>query len=403
MELKITVYFIALQLKLDNGHDRKHIDFFRGDRFLKWWTSPANVARIPFSGIDKKDAKYFAQLLIDNHFIHSIERDGVKQRVFNATNLKNFDEERMYSWDIDTEDTWGNILLLVFVGCVIGICLLPVWPSFLKLTLYYILLAYMIIFLGVLGVRYLLWFICWPFGYSVWIFPRLNDDVGLKESFQPFITCKRSKTATLKRLIIFGSVIGAFYYVFFHYDVPEFVRENKQFMEDIYKGRLLDMFSANSFYDKADGVKQTKGGKDQQQEEEEHKSTTWSESKRTDVDDIPKDDHPEDWDDEPEEEDQEAALNRMGARIINPETYSEEQYKADMEYYSKKDEEMEKQYEREEKERQRKEKIKEQKEKERKEREAQIRWEKREKERLERLEREKKEQENAQDLDEEEL
>lgn len=307
----------------------------------------------------------------------------------------------MYSWDIDTEDTWGNILLLVFVGCVIGICLLPVWPSFLKLTLYYILLAYMIIFLGVLIIRYLLWFICWPFGYSVWIFPRLNDDVGLKESFQPFITCKKSKTATLKRLIIFGSVIAGFYYIFFHYNVSGFVQENKQFMEDIYNGRLLDMFSANSFYDKADGVKQTNGKEGET--EEEHKSTTWSKSKHTDVDDIPKDDHPEDWEDEPEEEDQEAALNRMGARVINPDTYSDEQYKADMEYYSKKDEEMEKQYEREEKERQRQQKIKEEKEREKKEKEAQRRWEKREKERLERLEREKQEKENEQELEEEEL
>lgn len=136
-------------------------------------------------------------------------------------------------------------------------CLMPIWPRFMKLILYYFTLTYIVLFVGLLIIRYSLWFICWVFGFNVWIFPRLNEDVGIIESFKPFITCEKCKTGFFIRILIFGSIIGGIYYVNFYYDVSEFVRANRQFMDDVYNGKLLDMFAANTDYNEADKVEQT--------------------------------------------------------------------------------------------------------------------------------------------------
>lgn len=79
-------------------------------------------------------------------------------------------------------------MILALAIVVLLLFTMPWWPYHIKIIVYYFTIFYIVTFTSLLIIRYALYVFCWVMGYSVWIFPRLNDDLGIVESFTPIIT-----------------------------------------------------------------------------------------------------------------------------------------------------------------------------------------------------------------------
>ncbi len=78
-------------------------------------------------------------------------------------------------------------MLALAVGIVL-IVLYPMWPYELKLGAYYVIFSLLMIMIGIIIVRYVVWIACFICGWSFWIFPNFFDDSkGLIGSFIPFL------------------------------------------------------------------------------------------------------------------------------------------------------------------------------------------------------------------------
>lgn len=126
---------------------------------------------------------------------------------------------------------------------------MPWWNYKLKATVYYITLGYLTIFAVLIVFRYLLYLFCWTFGYSVWIFPRLNDDLGIIDSFKPVITIQKKKTNPYLRLAFIGVILALSSYVLtMPKDFSQFINDKKELINDIYSGRIIGLDEDEYYY-----------------------------------------------------------------------------------------------------------------------------------------------------------
>lgn len=63
--------------------------------------------------------------------------------------------------------------LLVFL--ILGICLFPIWPYFVKLCIFYISLYLLIFIIALSIVRFIIFYFFRLFGYEFWILPELFE------------------------------------------------------------------------------------------------------------------------------------------------------------------------------------------------------------------------------------
>lgn len=53
--------------------------------------------------------------MIDHHYIHSIKKDEIRNRIYNPTNLKEFNKDYKYAWDIEAENVFF-IMIYIEMG-----------------------------------------------------------------------------------------------------------------------------------------------------------------------------------------------------------------------------------------------------------------------------------------------
>jgi translocation protein SEC62 len=75
-------------------------------------------------------------------------------------------------------------MISIVVG-VLALVLFPVWPFSVKYAIWLISLYLLIILVGLLLFRLVIYLICVAAGFNVWIFPNLLGDYGFVESFKP--------------------------------------------------------------------------------------------------------------------------------------------------------------------------------------------------------------------------
>lgn len=184
------------------GNEDKHIDYFRGKALIKWFQSKDNLAYLPFKNITADKAEYIGGELITNHFIHAIESIPDGKRRFIYSDYQEFSENSEFACDYKIPEYCSLYMILALAIAVLLLFTMPWWPYHLKITVYYFTIFYIVTFTSLLVIRYSLYVFCWVMGYSVWIFPRLNDDLGIVESFTPFITIEVYKYTFLIYIII---------------------------------------------------------------------------------------------------------------------------------------------------------------------------------------------------------
>lgn len=107
--------------------------------------------------------------------------------------------EEVFVWSYEPPSSQTYLLgVLVVIGAVAA-TLYPLWPESSRVIIYYLSWAGIIV-VGTLFilfiVRYLLFLLAWLLSMGstyFWLFPNLNEDLGIIESFKPLYSLKRKK------------------------------------------------------------------------------------------------------------------------------------------------------------------------------------------------------------------
>lgn len=70
---------------------------------------------------------------------------------------------------------------------MLALVLFPVWPFALKYAVWLVSLYLLVLIVGLLLFRLLVYVVCVVLGFNVWILPNLLGDYGFLDSFKPFI------------------------------------------------------------------------------------------------------------------------------------------------------------------------------------------------------------------------
>lgn len=76
------------------------------------------------------------------------------------------------------------LMFSILIGAL-ALVLFPVWPFSVKYAIWLISLYLLVILLGLLVVRLVIYLLCVVVGFNVWIFPNLLGDYGFLDSFRP--------------------------------------------------------------------------------------------------------------------------------------------------------------------------------------------------------------------------
>ena len=119
----------------------------------------------------------------------------------------------------------------------------PIWPMWAKVALWYLSVTFLIALTVFLTIRFILFIGIWLFGgYEFWILPRLFDDqLTFQESFVPVYTLvKGAKGQIYYRFGLFGLLAGFCVWAYNQpTDFDEFMTLQKDFVADMYSGKLL--------------------------------------------------------------------------------------------------------------------------------------------------------------------
>ncbi len=131
-------------------------------------------------------------------------------------------------------------LSVLLVVVLIAGCLFPVWPMWMRRGVSLVSMAVLVVMLGSLAIRFLVFAVCWLAGYDLWLFPNLlNDDA--KSTFAPTYTfAKSSPGQGLYRVATVGVLLAMAYFIYTQpSEFDRFVTSQKSFIEDLYTGALL--------------------------------------------------------------------------------------------------------------------------------------------------------------------
>ena len=137
---------------------------------------------------------------------------------------------------------WSNIATFLVIAVVIGFTLLPVWPESAKKVLWYLTCTFLIFMLTFIFLRFVAFLVMWILGYEFWVFPRLFDEsLSFIDSFKPVYTFEKGSPGQgYYRVGLIVAIIAFIYWALTQpTEFDEFVKAQKEFIDDIYSGNLL--------------------------------------------------------------------------------------------------------------------------------------------------------------------
>jgi translocation protein SEC62 len=97
-------------------------------------------------------------------------------------------DKGFYMFNLERSYKKLAILLIAVIVIVIAFMLFSIWPLWLKIGIWYVSFYLLVVMVGFILFRALVWFIFFLFGADFWIFPNFfNDTVDFLDSFRPFI------------------------------------------------------------------------------------------------------------------------------------------------------------------------------------------------------------------------
>jgi translocation protein SEC62 len=160
--------------------------------------------------------------------------------------MRDFDESGYFVWIYEGDMTKSHMmtgaLVLGFLFCV---CF-PIWPSFLRVFVWYLSVSLLLFIFFLITVRALLFLFIWMVGWEFWFLPNLFDEsLGFTDSFKPILSCEPTKPGQLPYRL--GTAVAFFSFCYWAVTQPSefdgFVAAQGDFLKDLYAGTLLSDMS----------------------------------------------------------------------------------------------------------------------------------------------------------------
>jgi translocation protein SEC62 len=217
----------------------KNVTFIKGNKLVSYLAEK--------NGMSAQEAEEVGNALLRENLVlkAGIQDKAKKILRINGQNPKQFDENAFLVWNFEASTGMRNLLLLVIVLAFFGLVLFPVWPQSAKVGVWYISMTLLLVLLGFIIIRLVLFLVLYAVGIDFWILPNFfADDLGILESFRPTYSFNASwsnaKETWYSRAAVVAFLAGTAYWVSTQpTDFDEFVASQRSFVEELYEGTLL--------------------------------------------------------------------------------------------------------------------------------------------------------------------
>jgi translocation protein SEC62 len=147
-----------------------------------------------------------------------------------------------YVWLWEGDQTMSNFMTGGIVTAFLLITCFPIWPQIMKVILWYISCTILVFIFSLILIRWFLFLFVWIFGFEFWILPNLFDEErSVMDSFKPFLSFEKTGPGQLWwRMAVLFAFVGTFYWGYTQpTEFDDFLKSNKQFVDDLYEGNLL--------------------------------------------------------------------------------------------------------------------------------------------------------------------
>lgn len=150
--------------------------------------------------------------------------------------------DTVYVWTIDEPQTWNRVKLAVIVFAILGAVLHPIWPTWLRVAVWWLSVTVLVVLVGFFFIRTLLFCTLWLFGIDCWILPNLFEEVEeFGQLFRPVFHVGRSGPGQAwTRVLAWALVAAVAYWV--HDKAAEleaYAGLPAQFVAGMYDGQFL--------------------------------------------------------------------------------------------------------------------------------------------------------------------
>lgn len=217
------------------GHhdtDSRRVEYFRGEKLMTCLVSRKNMP------VDVAHAT--CTLMLQQGLIHRANRLGRGQ--LEVSEIQRWDPGSYYVWDFEGSKRLNHFLTGLLIVGMLGVTCFPIWPHFLKVYLWYCSVTLLIVMVVFVALRGIVFLSLWIWGFEFWIFPNLFDEsLTVIDSFKPLYTF--APGALGQRYYRSALVVASTAFFVYCYNQPTdfdaFVSAQKEFVADLYEGKLL--------------------------------------------------------------------------------------------------------------------------------------------------------------------
>lgn len=227
--------------RMRGHHDtERRVEYFRGEKLVATLLGTEKKKKQPYVAKDVEEATAMCQALLREGFFHRATRTGRGQLEFSET--QKWDSTAYFVWDYEGHKGLSHLLTgLLIVGMLVATCF-PIWPHFLKVYMWYCSVTLLIFMMVFIFFRAVIFLTLWIIGYDFWIFPNLFDEsLSVIDSFKPAYSFEiGAKGQRYYRAALLLGIISFFIYCYNQpTDFDAFVLAQKEFVADLYDGKLL--------------------------------------------------------------------------------------------------------------------------------------------------------------------
>lgn len=239
--------------RLRNAHDTdRRVEYFRGEKLVTCLLGDAEMTpkqrkKRPFVAASTAEARDVAAAMLSAGFVHRAHRTGKGQLEWEP--VQKWDPKEYYVWDYEGSKGFSNFLTGCLIGGMLVCTCFPIWPHFLKVYLWYCSVTFLLFMSVFCTVRILLFMNLWIWGWDAWILPNLFDEsLSFTDSFKPGWSFEPG--AKNQRSYRMALMVGSLAFFIWAYNQPTdfdaFMDAQEAFVGDLYSGKLLTDFSAQS-------------------------------------------------------------------------------------------------------------------------------------------------------------
>lgn len=172
----------------------KRVHYLKGEKLVNFMAEPKKGVTWP-KDLPRFESRHEAIAVCKDlcrfQFIHRSEKRGKGDLVVSRN--REFDESAYFTWIYEGNKSFSQMMTTLLVVAVLCCTCFPIWPTFLKVFVWYLSVTLLIFIFFLVTIRGAIFLIVWILGFEFWILPNLFDEqLGFVESFKPVYSWEKN-------------------------------------------------------------------------------------------------------------------------------------------------------------------------------------------------------------------